>query len=224
MKLQIFVRAWQETRLRKCRHLKVALQKVAGLSSYKTEPHYIRPRNILWQAWIANCQVRHKAWVANHEGQPQNNPPQDNQPQNDEPQPQGAPDIADDDDDVQSKGQKAKAFPQGITVPDAKSPRLSSKPDKKCYKTRYGLPHYEYMTRRTCLLFRICLSPWSTPHYVHQMDCLVPLSIPFHLPYAQCPHTYEPLLYSCYLPCSTYSYAFVPFTIRLCFLHVYKPM
>jgi hypothetical protein len=26
-----------------------------------------------------------------------------------------------------------------------------------CYKTRYGLPHYEYMIRRTCLLFRICL-------------------------------------------------------------------
>ena len=25
-------------------------------------------------------------------------------------------------------------------------------------KTRYGLLHYEYMTRRTCLLFRICLS------------------------------------------------------------------
>jgi hypothetical protein len=29
----------------KCRQLKVALQSLAGLGSYKTEPHFIRPRN-----------------------------------------------------------------------------------------------------------------------------------------------------------------------------------
>ena len=28
-----------------------------------------------------------------------------------------------------------------------------------CYKTRYGLPHYEYMIRRTCLLFSYMPTP-----------------------------------------------------------------
>ena len=31
---------------RKCRQLKVALLSLAGLGSYKTEPHFIRPRNM----------------------------------------------------------------------------------------------------------------------------------------------------------------------------------
>jgi hypothetical protein len=93
--------------------------------------------NVLRQAWITNRQIRHEAWIADHEGHPQNDPPQGNHPQNEEPQPQNAPDIDNDDDDAQPKGQKIKAFPQGVTVPDAESPRPSEYARQKVAKAEY---------------------------------------------------------------------------------------
>ena len=89
--------------------------------------------NVLRQAWGANRQVRHEAWAADRERRAQDEPQQNDRP----PEGNGPPDLDDDDDDAQPKGQKAKAFPQGVTVPDAESPRPSEYARQKIAKGEY---------------------------------------------------------------------------------------
>ena len=90
--------------------------------------------NFLRQAWTTNRQVRHEAWAADRERQ--GGPPQDDRPQDDRARLPDAPDT-DDDDGAQPKGQKSKAFPQGVTIPDAESPHPSEYARQKVAKLEY---------------------------------------------------------------------------------------
>ena len=80
-------------------------------------------------------------------------------------------------------------------------------------QTWYGLLHYDYMTRRTCLLFRICLPLRHIPIMFIKRTTSFPYRSPFRLPYAQpLVHKrtipYAPCFtYTCYRPCSTYDTA-----------------
>jgi hypothetical protein len=89
--------------------------------------------NTLRQAWSVHRQARHEAWETARQGLNQGGPPGQGQPpEQGAPQGEGDPERGDggahpeagqdDEDDAQTKKQKAMAFLMGVTVPDAESP------------------------------------------------------------------------------------------------------
>ncbi|KAF8624454.1 hypothetical protein AX15_005866 [Amanita polypyramis BW_CC] len=91
--------------------------------------------NCIRQTWIASRQIRHDAWAEDCQRRRRSEPPQDGPPQDGPPQDGPPQDEPPHRNSIQSK--KAKAFPVGITVPEAESPRPSEYARQKITKSEY---------------------------------------------------------------------------------------